>query len=67
MTPPARLPLRRDTHHKVIAGVCAGIARRYGISLNGLRLALVLSCVLSGPQFIVYLLLWIVIPPDTRG
>ncbi len=67
MTPPARLPLRRDTRHKVVAGVCAGIARRYGISRTGLRLAFVLSCVLPGPQFIAYLLLWIVIPPDTRG
>ncbi len=67
MTPPARLPLRRDTRHKVVAGVCAGIARRYGLSRTGLRLAFVLSCVLPGPQFIAYLLLWIVIPPDTRG
>lgn len=67
MTTPARLPLRRDTQHKVIAGVCAGIARRYGISRTGLRLAFVLSCVLPGPQFIAYLLLWIVLPKDTRG
>jgi len=67
MTPPTRLPLRRDTQNKVIAGVCAGIARRYGISRTGLRLAFVLSCVLPGPQFVAYLLLWIVIPKDTRG
>ena len=67
MTSPARLPLRRDTRHKVVAGVCAGLARRYGISRTGLRLAFVLSCVLPGPQFIAYLLLWIVFPPDTRG
>jgi phage shock protein PspC (stress-responsive transcriptional regulator) len=67
MTPPARPPLRRDTRNKVIAGVCAGIARRYGLSPTGLRLAFVLSCVLPGPQFIAYLLLWIVIPKDTRG
>ena len=67
MTSPARLPLRRDTRHKVVAGVCAGLARRYGISRTSLRLAFVLSCILPGPQFIAYLLLWIVIPPDTRG
>ncbi len=58
--------LRRDTRHKVIAGVCAGIARRYGISRSGLRLAFVLSCVLPGPQFIAYLLLWLLIPADDR-
>jgi phage shock protein PspC (stress-responsive transcriptional regulator) len=64
MTVPARYPLRRDSRHKVIAGVCAGIARRYGLSRAGLRLAFVVSCVLPGPQFIAYLLLWIVIPED---
>ena len=64
MTSPARLPLRRDTHNKVIAGVCAGIARRYGISRSGLRLAFVLSCVLPGPQFIAYIGLWLLIPED---
>ena len=63
MTAPA-LPLRRDIQHKVIAGVCAGIARRYGLSRSGLRLAFVLSCVLPGPQFVAYLLLWVLIPAD---
>ena len=60
--PPPRL--RRDTQHKVIAGVCAVIARRYGLSAGGLRLAFVISCVLPGPQFIAYLLLWVLIPAD---
>ena len=58
MTVPAPYRLSRDTHNKVIAGVCAGIARRYGLSRSGLRLAFVISCVLPGPQFIAYLLLW---------
>jgi phage shock protein PspC (stress-responsive transcriptional regulator) len=66
MTVPARYPLRRDTSNKMIAGVCAGIARRYGLSLTGLRLAFVISCVLPGPQFIAYLLLWVLIPTDDR-
>ena len=64
MTAPASRRLTRDTRHKVIAGVCAGLARRLGLSRNGLRLAFVVSCVLPGPQFIAYLLLWIVIPED---
>jgi phage shock protein PspC (stress-responsive transcriptional regulator) len=64
MTTPARYPLRRDTRNKVIGGVCAGIARTYGLSTNGLRLAFVISCVLPGPQFIAYLLLWVLVPAD---
>ena len=64
MTVPAQYPLRRDSRHKVIGGVCAGIARRYGLSRTGLRAAFVISCILPGPQFIAYLLLWILIPAD---
>jgi phage shock protein PspC (stress-responsive transcriptional regulator) len=62
MTAPASRRLTRDTRHKVIAGVCSGIARRYGLSPTGLRVAFVISCVLPGPQFIAYLLLWVVMP-----
>jgi phage shock protein PspC (stress-responsive transcriptional regulator) len=58
--------LTRDTQHQVIAGVCAGLARRFGLSRNGLRLAFVISCVLPGPQFIAYLVLWVVMPADDR-
>jgi phage shock protein PspC (stress-responsive transcriptional regulator) len=64
MTVPAPYRLRRDTSHKMIAGVCAGIARRYGLSRSGLRLAFVISCVLPGPQIVAYLLLWVLIPAD---
>ena len=65
MTVPAPYRLRRDTSHKMIAGVCAGIARRYGFSRSGLRLAFVISCVLPGPQILAYLLLWVLIPADS--
>ena len=64
MTVPVRPPLRRDTRHKVLGGVCAGIARRYGLSTTALRLAFVISCVLPGPQILAYLLLWVLIPAD---
>ncbi|MCZ2806220.1 PspC domain-containing protein [Modestobacter sp. VKM Ac-2983] len=67
MTAPASRRLTRDTRHKVIAGVCAGLARRYGLSRTGLRLAFVVSCVLPGPQFVAYLVLWVVMPRDDRA
>ena len=66
MTVPAPYRLTRDTHNRVIGGVCAGIARRYGLSRSGLRLAFVVSCVLPGPQIIAYLLLWVLLPADDR-
>jgi phage shock protein PspC (stress-responsive transcriptional regulator) len=64
MTAPVSRRLTRDTRHKVIAGVCAGLARRFGVSRTGLRVAFVVSCILPGPQFVAYLLLWLLIPAD---
>jgi phage shock protein PspC (stress-responsive transcriptional regulator) len=66
MTSPANRRLTRDSRHAVVAGVCSGLARRFGLSRNGLRLAFVLSCILPGPQFIAYLVLWVVMPRDDR-
>ena len=56
--------LARPRHNRVIAGVCAGLGRRFGISANTVRLIFVLSCLLPGPQFIIYLALWIILPND---
>ena len=66
MNAPLDRRLRRDVQHKMLGGVCAGLARRYGLSVGGLRLAFVVSCVLPGPQILAYLLLWILIPADRR-
>ena len=54
--------LDRPRRGKVIAGVCAGLAQRYGWKPNTVRLVFVLSCLLPGPQFIAYLVLWLVMP-----
>ena len=54
--------LTRPRHGKVIAGVCAGLADRFGISPFVVRLAFVLSCVLPGPQFIAYQVMWVLMP-----
>lgn len=50
--------------HRVIAGVCAGLARRFGMSPNTVRLLFVLSCLLPGPQFVVYIVLWVLMPEE---
>lgn len=54
--------LVRPSEGKVIAGVCAGLAQRFGMSANVVRLLFVLSCVLPGPQFVIYIALWIIMP-----
>ena len=54
--------LTRPRHGKVIAGVCAGIAQRFGWSPFAVRLAFLLSCLLPGPQIVAYLVLWVMMP-----
>ncbi len=54
--------LARPQQGKIVAGVCAGIAQRYGWKVSTVRLVFVLSCLLPGPQVLVYLVLWLAIP-----
>ncbi|EHY88546.1 PspC domain-containing protein [Saccharomonospora azurea] len=54
--------LTRSRDDRMLGGVCAGIARRYGWKTRNVRLAFVASCLLPGPQFLLYLVLWLVLP-----
>ncbi len=54
--------LNRPQDGRVIAGVCAGLADRFGMRPFTVRLLFLLSCLLPGPQFVAYLVLWIVMP-----
>jgi phage shock protein PspC (stress-responsive transcriptional regulator) len=58
--------LYRPRNGRILGGVCAGLARRFGLSRTGLRVAFLVSCILPGPQFIAYLLLWVLMPADDR-
>lgn len=62
MTSGAAAPLVRPRNDRIIAGVCAGLARRFGMKSSTMRLLFVLSCLLPGPQFLIYIALWIVVP-----
>lgn len=56
--------LYRPRDDRWIAGVCSGLARRVGMSSGVMRLIFVVSCLLPGPQFIVYLVLWALMPSE---
>jgi len=54
----------RSSDEKVIAGVCAGIARRLDLNVTGLRWVVALvTLFLTGVPAIVYLVLWAVLKP----
>jgi phage shock protein C len=61
----------RSRRGKMIAGVCAGLAEQFGISVTGLRLAAVLLTLLgAGWGIIVYIVLWVIMPyrePETSN
>lgn len=56
--------LSRPRSDRMIAGVCSALGQRFGISSNVVRLIFVLSCLLPGPQFLIYILGWILIPQE---
>jgi phage shock protein PspC (stress-responsive transcriptional regulator) len=56
--------LARPRDDRWIAGVCSGLGRRFGLSAGVVRLIFVVSCLLPGPQFLIYLILWALLPNE---
>jgi phage shock protein PspC (stress-responsive transcriptional regulator) len=56
--------LFRDPNDKILGGVCSGLAAYFGIhDTVWVRIAFVLLTMLFGTSFVVYFLLWAIIPP----
>ncbi|MFF2845154.1 PspC domain-containing protein [Streptomyces sp. NPDC058001] len=56
--------LTRPTNGRMIGGVCAALARRFGTSATTMRVIFAVSCLLPGPQFLLYLALWMLLPGE---
>ncbi|WP_219418784.1 PspC domain-containing protein [Pseudonocardia nigra] len=54
--------LTRPQDRKVIAGVCAGLAERFGLSVFFVRFLFVLFIPLAGSPTLVYIILWLLMP-----
>ena len=55
----------RSEHGRMIAGVCAGLATQFDISVTLIRLAFVFMCVFGGGVgILVYVILWIIMPME---
>lgn len=62
-----RTPLQRDPDDRVVAGVCAGVARQIGVDPLVMRVATVVFAFAGGVGIVLYLLAWTVSeerPPD---
>ena len=60
----ASTALVRPRRGKIVAGVCAGLARRFGMSPTAVRVLFLLSMLLPGPQILLYIALWIILPQE---
>lgn len=61
---PKRLTRSED---KWIGGVCAGLARYFGLDPAIVRVLFVASMLLPGPQVLIYVILWFVMPAARSG
>jgi phage shock protein PspC (stress-responsive transcriptional regulator) len=60
----AETHLVRPRRGRVLGGVCAAIAARLGMSRTLVRVLFVVSIVLPGPQVLLYVALWILVPEE---
>lgn len=58
--------LARPAQGRMIGGVCAALAQRFGTSATTMRVLFLLSCLLPGPQFLLYIALWILFPSEEK-
>ena len=61
-----RRGLVRPRHGRLLAGVCAGLAHRFGIEPWVARLLFLALLLIPGSQLILYPVLWIVMPSEDR-
>jgi len=58
------MTLYRPRDDRMIAGVCAGIARRFNIDPTVVRIAFIASLFLPGPQILIYLAACLLMPDE---
>ena len=62
---PARVPLRRQSEGKVIAGVATGLASHLGVRVAHVRLGFLVLALFSGAGVLAYGALWVLMPRAT--
>ncbi|MFF6898639.1 PspC domain-containing protein [Streptomyces hydrogenans] len=59
--------LVRPRDGRMLGGVCAALARRFGTSALTMRVIFLASCLLPGPQVLLYAALWLLLPGESRA
>lgn len=63
----ASRPFSRSRHDRMLAGVCGGIAQRFGWNSTLVRVLFVIISLASAafPGILVYLILWLLMPEES--
>jgi len=59
--------LMRSSSDKMIAGVCGGLAKYFGIDAVLVRILFVVFALAGGPGILLYIILWIVMPEESTA
>lgn len=59
-------PFVRPRHRRLVAGVCHALGERFDVSPWAIRGLFLFSMLLPGPQILLYLVLWALIPKEPR-
>ena len=64
----SRGALRRSHSNRVIAGVCGGLGEFFGINATWFRLLFVILLLPGGlPGLVPYIVMWVIVPKESRG
>lgn len=63
-TPALQRRLHRSSRQNWVGGVLSGFGETYGINITLLRVLFLASLLLPGPQILLYLAAWVIMPAD---
>lgn len=49
---------RRSREHRILGGVCGGLAEAWDMPVTAVRVGAFLACLLPGPMCLVYIVAW---------
>ncbi|MBB5776682.1 PspC domain-containing protein [Nonomuraea jabiensis] len=57
----------RSREHRILAGVCGGLADKMGLPPTLVRILWLLLSLIPGPLWVVYVAMWILVPEKPQG
>jgi phage shock protein C len=59
--------LYRSRTHRMVAGVCGGLAEYFNIDATLIRALFVLLAVFGGSGLLIYIVMWIIVPDVSKA